>query len=340
MSMLGPSSGQSLAEWVSETVNTPGVLGGQPATPQQFELPTANYAGNLIRNGSFESWASGTTSAPDGWTLTGAGATIARNTTNVQRDLASVDVVAALNTATDLAQSLTISATQNTHLRGRHVTFSCRVKVNADDRAFLRIDDGVATADSDVHVGDNIFRTLSITKLLDSSATKIECSCEIASGAAITATFDAAMLNEGVGQTAFNINAVDLLLVPRVVSATDSVAHSGGTTYEDVPNMSVANVIVNGRQSVHIAFTVEADNTGVDLGNKFKLDRSGTDLGPPEFISVRAPGGADTLSAIIYLDRKPAAGNYTYKAEWAGRAATSVPIANNRQLLVTIIPDE
>jgi len=339
MSLLGPGQFQSLADWVSEK-NAPGVYTGQPGTPTQLELPTANYAGNLIRNGSVESWASGTTSVPDGWTLTGAGATIARNTTNVQRDLASVDVVAALNTATDLAQSLTISATQNTHLRGKYVTFSAQVKVGADDRAFLRIDDGIATKDSPFHVGDGIFRNLSVTKLIDASATKIECSCEIASGAAITATFDAMMLNEGIGPTAFNINAVDLLLVPRVVSATDSVSHSGGTTYEDIPNLSIANVIVNGRQSVHIAFTIQANNSGADLGNKFKLDRSGTDLGPPEFESVRGTGGADTLSAIIYLDRKPAAGNYTYKAEWAGRAATSTPVATNRQLLITIIPDE
>ena len=184
---------------------------GVPALPEQLYLSSGTYAPNTIRNGSFESWSNGTSSVPDGWTLTGAGATVARNTTDVQRDLASVDITAALNTATDLAQSLTISASQNTHLRGRFVTFSCQVKASVVSRVFLRIDDGVDTVDSEYHTGGGAFEELTVTKKIDGSATKIETSIEISSGASITATADAAMLVEGETPVGFARHIDDTL---------------------------------------------------------------------------------------------------------------------------------
>lgn len=178
----------------------------------KFDIDDVAWS-NLLTGGGYESWSAGASAAPDAWTLTGAGATIARNGTNVKgMGLYSVDVTAALNTATDLAQSLTVSSTVNATLRGRAVTFTCYVKAGAASRAFLKIDDGVGTTSSSNHSGGGTFELLSVTRTLDASATKCECSVEISSGASITVTADDAMLVPAETPLAFSLNFLDKAL--------------------------------------------------------------------------------------------------------------------------------
>ena len=315
---------------------------GQPASSSQMYLPAANYAGNLARNGSFESWSNGTTSAPDGWTLTGAGASVARNTTDVQRDLASVDVTAALNTATDLAQSLTIGASQNTHLRGRTVTFSCLVKAGAESRVFLRIDDGVTTLDSFFHTGGGAFELLYVTKRIDSAATKIECSLEISSGASITASFDAAMLAEGNAPVGFGYHIIDLMLIPRTIEAGSRQTRTSATL-ADLDSMSLANVILNGRQSVVVEYLIIHANDTAGVRNYIRVDRNGTALPGSttgDTIAAADPGdhtNSQTMG-VSFIDKKPAAGNYTYKLQWGTDGGTAA--IEERVLSITVFPDE
>ena len=227
---------------------------GMPALSPQLAQALATYGVNLLVNGSAESWSAGTSSAPDGWTLTGAGAAVARNTTSgqIQDGQASCNVTAALNTATDLAQSIAISATQNTRLRGREVTFSARVRATVADRVFLRVDDGVLTKDSRFHVGDSAFETLAVTITVDSAATKIEASLEISSGASITATMDAAKLEDGAQATSWAPNARDVFVQPRSVTVLNSSTTTTSTTAVVMASMSIANVIVDGTQSVYV----------------------------------------------------------------------------------------
>mgnify|MGYP001614100395 CR=1 FL=1 len=316
---------------------------GMPASSFQLAFLLAAF-GNLLRNSSVESWSSGVTSAPDGWTLTGAGATIARNTTNVEDRLASVDVTAALNTATDLAQSLTISGTQNTRLRGREVTFSCRVKVSTADRVFLRVDDGVLTKDSRYHVGDGNFEGLSVTLTVDAAATKIECSLEISSGASITATFDAAKLEEGGQATAYFANPIDLLLLPRYTSLTNqvSLAASSPLAYSDMTSTSLANIIVDGTQSVLLLFMGEIGFTaGTGTQNTyFGLKRGSTVIRDDFSVSIPKNVAANdhgwTLP-FMHLDRKPAAGVYTYQMTWATDVDSA--LVTDRDLMALVFPD-
>ena len=298
-----------------------------PAIPSQLYLPTGNYGGNLLVNGDFESWSSGVTSSPDGWTLTGAGGTIARDTSNVQRGLASVKVTAALNTATDLAQSITISASQNTQLLGRSVTFSAQILASSVPwRVFLMLDDGVSTADSFFHTGEGSFIELSVTLRIDSAATKIEASLEINSGASISPTFDSAILVEGTIQTAFSQNIFDPFLKPRVVTATSNDTNAT-TSMVVIAGMSIANVILNGNQSVFLFFMTVCSNDTGPLNARFDARRGSTVISPPQGNNNNWPYqldnvnyGQNNVATIVHLDDKPAAGIYTYDVRFLASA--------------------
>lgn len=199
---------------------------GMPASSGQILAEFGNFF-NQLSGGSFESWSAGSSAAPDGWTLSGTGASVAKNTTNVQYETAAVDITNGASNAAYLYQSRTVSSTENVIFRGRFVTFGCRVKVSTASRVFVRIDDGVLTSDSPYHVGDGAFQTLYVTHLVDASATKLECSIRIATGSAITATADGAILVFGKSVVSYVPNFKDLALV------ISNVQDSGGTNYGD-----------------------------------------------------------------------------------------------------------
>lgn len=240
MGLAGPSAGQSIADWVRENAS-PSVVGGSEIPEGLLDILRANYGNNYLQNGSMESWSAGTTSAPDKWTLTGAGATVARNGTNVQDGLYAADFTAALNTATDLGQSITISSTQNTRLRGKKMTFACLVKVGTASRVFLRIDDGIGTKDSVFHEGDGTFRNLIVTRTLDAAATKAGCSIEVSSGASITVTCEAAILVEGDAAPAFSLNFLDkALAISNYQNTTPTNAGDQGIWRTEIGEVSIA----------------------------------------------------------------------------------------------------
>lgn len=334
MGMAGPSAGQTLTDWVLE-VNAPSYFGGTALSPDQAAFETVTYGGNLLVNGSFESWSAGTTSAPDAWTLTGAGATIARNVTNIQKGLASVNVTAALDTATDLAHTVTISSTVNTHLRGKVMTFSCLVRTATAGRVFLKMDDGIGTTDSLFELnGDSVFRLITVTRTIATTATKIECSLEISSGASITATFDAAQLEEGSIATAFSQNQRDPFLQIRTANASNEVTRILGTLAE-IPDMSHTNVILDGTQSALIALTIEVKSTDTSDVGGINLFRDSTQL----LVGAEKMHTVNKFSTFTrtMVDIKPAAGNYNYRAQWASDGSATLTAAN-RTFSVAIIP--
>ena len=340
----GGGGGLSLLERArDELKNSPE---GEPASSAQIARETAGYGANLLRNGSVESWSAGTTSAPDGWTLTGAGATIARNTTSgqTQHGLASVSVTAALNTATDLAQTVILSATQNARFRGNRMTVSLLGYATVAGRVFLRLDDGVNTKDSEFHPGDSAFHLLVVSMDIDSAATKIEVSFEISSGASITGVFDAAKLEVGAEATAFSVNAMDLQLVPRLTSLATQITLAGSSpmAYSDMTSTSVANVILDGTQSALILFIGELGfSVGSGTQNTlFGLTRNGTTIRDDFIISIPKNASANDhgwILPFVHIDRKPAAGIYTYQMRWATDVDSA--LVTDRDLIVMTFPD-
>jgi hypothetical protein len=311
---------------------------GQPALSQQLAQLLAGYGNNFLVNGSCESWSAGTSSAPDGWTLSGAGATIARNTTSgqVQEGLASCSVTAALNTVTRLSQTITVSATQNTRLRGRQVALSARVLVSTASRVSLELDDGVLVTTSALqHTGSGSFETLAVTITVDSAATQIKGSLLISSGASITAIWDAAKLEEGATATAFAPNARDAFIQPRRATAAGLTTISNATP-QDLDSMSFSNVILDGSQSVLCLFSTEHKDAVNTRLVTFRIVRDSTALSLiDDYASVANQLFAVTLSAI---DIKPAAGNYTYKVQWANDGISTHTCGSDRYFAIVVVP--
>lgn len=148
-------------------------------------------------NGDFEIWGAGTSAAPTKWTLTGAGASVARDATNFKLSVASAAVTRA-GTDCYIAQDPTTFAGYGPigRWQGRVVTFGCWVRATVGSAAQISINDGVGTSTSPAHSGGSAFEWLQVTRLVDASATKVEMRCEVA-GSNTTAQFDGATLVVG-----------------------------------------------------------------------------------------------------------------------------------------------
>ena len=296
----------------------------------------AAFGANYIVNGSFESWSAGTSVAPDGWTLTGAGAAVARIATagNVQYGQAAVTVTAALNTATDLAQSITVSTTLNTALRGPFVTFSCKVKCSTASRVFLKVDDGIGTTSSSNHSGGGGWETLTVTRDVDDAATKVECSLEISSGASISATFDGAMLTTSQTAVEFSKHRDDAFVQPRSVYASASTTTTSGSDAV-LDTMTIANVILDGYQSVILAASINTQHSTADSRIQISFYRDSTQLTPSAYLTSKGTGVENSLN-LVSIDSKPAAGSYTYTIKWNTSASTAT--ATDRGFTLVVIP--
>lgn len=141
---------------------------------------------NLLENGDFESWSAGTTVAPDGWVVTGAGATIAREGTTKKIGSYSFKLTAALNTLT-YANLTTIPHSYNT-------THSYGVWVYADTASRVRLQ--LSDQFSSYHTGGSIWEFLTVTKI-NSLLSVTDVILRMESGASISAYFDGAILVEG-----------------------------------------------------------------------------------------------------------------------------------------------
>jgi|GEM_PF-3400741 len=156
--------------------------------------------GNLIKNGSFESWSTGVSAAPDQWSPTG-GAALAKETTFVKLGLASASLSRISSDAT-LNQDVTARAGGASYVASRTYTFSAWVKATVPSRTHLSISDGVSSSYSAFHTGGGTFEFLTVTRALDPAATKLQVALEITGGDA-SAWVDGAALVEGGAPFAF-----------------------------------------------------------------------------------------------------------------------------------------
>ncbi len=134
---------------------------------------------NVARNDDFLVWPAGDTSAPLYWPLTGAAATIARTGTGLGDTSRKVGdfAVKLTRVGTDcyLENALLAGAafTRANFLRSKWVALGMWVKCSTPNIARIQIDDGIGTSQSAYHTGGGAFEFLSITRQLDSSATRI-----------------------------------------------------------------------------------------------------------------------------------------------------------------------
>ena len=92
---------------------------------------------NLLKNGDFESWGAGASSAPDGYSLVGVGAAVARESTIIKSNEYSVKLTATLNNESSL--NFDSNLPNYTHLKGRDVSIGVWMYCSAVGRMRVRV---------------------------------------------------------------------------------------------------------------------------------------------------------------------------------------------------------
>ena len=152
---------------------------------------------NLLPWSNMEDWDNGASAAPTEHTLSGAGASVARESTTVKIGNYSAAVTRA-GADTTLYYDLPSYA----DYLGRTVTFGCWVYATVASRARISVSDGVGSTDSSYHTGVAGWEFLTVTHNVDSSATRIRVEMQVNTGNT-TAYFDSGILCEG--DTTFTI---------------------------------------------------------------------------------------------------------------------------------------
>lgn len=124
-----------------------------------------------------EDWAAGTSVAPTDHTLTGASATVARESTIVKRGTYSARVTRVGADAVLYADLSTYSS-----YLGRKMTYGAWVYATVASRARLQIGDGVGTSNSSYHTGGSTWQFLTVTRDIDTTGTRIRCGLEVNTG--------------------------------------------------------------------------------------------------------------------------------------------------------------
>lgn len=136
--------------------------------------------GAYVTNGDMEDWTSGIASAPDSWTLSGAGASVARESTIIKAGTYSAKLT---RSAADCYLYQSVHATLGiNYWRGKTLKVGVWVYATVADRARLLVDDGVDTTDSDYHSGGSGWEYLSVVHTVDSSATELTLQLQINDG--------------------------------------------------------------------------------------------------------------------------------------------------------------
>jgi hypothetical protein len=155
---------------------------------------------NFTFNGDFEIWGSGTSAAPTGWALNGAGATAAKDTTNKKVSTASVSLT---RSGTDLTLSQSIASLFHgtAWWMGKTITIGCWVRCSVASRArlllFMDGSGGSGSTNSAYHTGSGNWEWLTATATVStSSLTTLGFNCVVDTGNT-SAQFDGATVVTG-----------------------------------------------------------------------------------------------------------------------------------------------
>lgn len=188
----------------------------------EYIANTKSTENNLL-NDDFETWTSGASAAPDNWTLAGASATIARESTLILDGSYSAKLTR-VGTNCSLGQSLLSTNKPIAYWKGKTVTFSAWVYATVADRAYLHITDGVTPTSSTAHTGNSTWQLLSVSMTVDSSAASLGAYLLVYTGNT-SAYIDGAICFEVVGAT----DAVRM--IPFIYSVDDTYMIEAGNQY-------------------------------------------------------------------------------------------------------------
>ena len=132
----------------------------------------ARASAAMLHNEDFAFWQNGTTSAPDGWTLAGSGATVARATTFASHGPYTVQLTRVTNDAT-LVQDLPYQLAKQLIDDLASIAISVRCQASVASRVRVGINDGVDTTWSSYHSGDGEPEDLTATRTLTAAASRV-----------------------------------------------------------------------------------------------------------------------------------------------------------------------
>lgn len=163
---------------------------------------------NLLQWGDFEDWAeNGTSAAPTPWTLSGSGASVAREATNVKKGIYSAKL-----TRSGADCMLLFDVPTYLNYQGHKMTIGFWVLCSTASIARVSINDGVGSSNSSLHTGDGTWQRLTVTRDIDPAATKIEVQCQVNTTNGF-AYFDGGLLAEGDSDFIILTNYADVVNV-------------------------------------------------------------------------------------------------------------------------------
>jgi phage-related protein len=163
---------------------------------------------NIIKDfGFFESWSSGSSSAPDGWSMEGSAGSVARESTIKKYGNYAIKIISGSSDqyAAEYAYDITtrkfvtpdqIEVLAESYLPGRTLKLGVWIKCDTASKARIYINDGVARSDSSYHSGGDEWEFLEVEHQVDENLTTLILGIEVASSS-VTAYFDGAVLVEG-----------------------------------------------------------------------------------------------------------------------------------------------
>ncbi len=179
-------------------------------------IPVTAYSQeNIIPNSSFEVWERGNATAPDNWTLTGSGATIAQESSTIYHGAYSAKITRVGNDVTFVTDIY--NRFGKTYPRSKQITFSMWVFSATASIARLRIDDGVTVTQSAYHPGTSAWVKLSVTATLGAAITTAKVGLEVNTTNGI-AYADAAMVSEGPNVNNYTPDSLPFNRFPRQAS--------------------------------------------------------------------------------------------------------------------------
>lgn len=178
----------------------------------------AEQFSNALPNADFESWSAGGLAAPDGWSLSGQDARLARSTSVVKHGRYAA-ALTRRGSDCDLRCGLGDDLGGMPYLRGRTLTMGGWVYASVPNRARLELGDGLITSASAYHSGKSAWEWLTVTIDVDRAATVLLALCKLKQGDT-TAWFDGLHLAQGTLAPAFTPNPMDQAL--RLTNFQDS----------------------------------------------------------------------------------------------------------------------
>ena len=159
---------------------------------------------NLILWGNMEDWENGTAVAPTDHTLSGAGATVARESTIIKQATYSAKVT---RVGTDCI--LYHDFPDYADYVNRKMTFGCWAYATVASRVRIGITDGVGSTYSSYHTGGSSWEFLTVTHDVDASATRIRSEMQVNTGDT-AGYFDGGVLVDGDSSSLIITSVADI----------------------------------------------------------------------------------------------------------------------------------